>query len=436
MASVEELRARLEKLSTDIDLQKEVLKKLEKDRSLVQWQLNAVLDPVARLPFEISSAIFLHCLPATLAEVGARHVPMLLLNICNTWSNIALSTPSLWAAIHIVFPRPDGFKELLPAWLQRAGNRLLSVTLRGTVDGDVAAIIWRHGQLKHLEICCDEDEDDDEDSDEDTNVIDLFGGMSPGPLPFLETLTIRGFADARGQGYPGLQMRELLRMAPNLVECIFDSMSPVYDIEIAAPTAEKLVLPALRRMVFGGSLRNPDSDDEILTHITLPALETLSLWLDISGNDLLAFFQRSSPPIQDLFVGSGSAHLDSDELHECFRLLPTLTRFEIRRPTLILVAKLFDALADSPSLLPNLHSLIIHLYSSSMPDSSWKTLLRALSTRRTQLQIVQVQLYVGPPLSLKPGADVLAAFRELIADGMQVHIGTQDSNFISADPSV
>ncbi|KAJ7860518.1 hypothetical protein B0H13DRAFT_2073788 [Mycena leptocephala] len=417
MIRVEELRARIEKLSTEIILQRELLKKLEHDKSLVQRQLNSVLDPVARLPLEISSEIFLRCLPATPAEVGARHVPMLLLNICNAWTDIALSTPSLWAAIRIVFPSPDGFKELLPAWLHRAGNHLLSVSFRGTVDGDIAAIIWRHGQLKHLEICCGEG---DEEDDEDANVIDLFGGMSPGPLPFLETLTIRDLDDIDRE-YSGLQILKLLRLAPNLVECILDSIHPVYDIE--------LVLLALRRLIFGGSVDNPNSDDCILTWLSLPALETLSLWVDFSGDDLFDFLKRSSPPLQELFMGGGAAENVASRLRESLHLLPTLTLFYVWRPGSDFTAELFIALADS-SLLPNLHTLTIDLYHSDIFDSSCMTFLRALSARRTKLQTVRVTLAVGAPLSLEP-ADVLAAFRELVADGMQVHIGTEKDNFIT-----
>jgi hypothetical protein len=426
MIRVEELQARIEKLSTEIILQRELLKKLEHDKILVQRQLNSVLDPVARLPLEISSEIFLRCLPATPAEVGARHVPMLLLNICNAWTDIVLSTPSLWAAIGIVFPSPDGFKELLPAWLHRTGNRLLSVSFRGIVDGDIAAIIWRHGQLKHFEICW--SEGDEEDDNEDINVIDLFGGMSPGPLPFLETLTIRDLDD-NDREYSGLQILKLLRLAPNLIECILDRIHPVYDIEVATATTEKLVLPALRRLIFGGSVDNPNSDDYILTWLSLPALETLSLWVDFSGDDLFDFLERSSPPLQELFMGGGAAENVAPRLRESLHLVPTLTLFYVWRPGSDFTAELFTALADS-SLLPNLHTLTIDLYHSDIFDSSCMTFLRALSARRTQLQIVRVTLAAGPPASLKP-ADVLAAFRELVADGMQVHIGTEKYNFIT-----
>ncbi|KAJ6558198.1 hypothetical protein B0H19DRAFT_1235139 [Mycena capillaripes] len=60
---IEELRARIVKLSEEINLQKELLRKLERDKSLVQRQLNVSLDPMARLPLEISSEILLECLP-------------------------------------------------------------------------------------------------------------------------------------------------------------------------------------------------------------------------------------------------------------------------------------------------------------------------------------------------------------------------------------
>ncbi|KAJ7302113.1 hypothetical protein DFH08DRAFT_978218 [Mycena albidolilacea] len=144
--TIDELRARLVKLNTEIELHREALKSLEQDRSLVQRQMNAALDPVA--------------------HVGPFHAPMLLLNICNTWTAIALSTPSLWAAMHIILPSglssTQGLKTLAPIWLQRAHNRPLPISLSGdNFNYDVLSIIWsRAQQLKHLEIS-DVDSDDD-----------------------------------------------------------------------------------------------------------------------------------------------------------------------------------------------------------------------------------------------------------------------------------
>ncbi|KAJ7757815.1 hypothetical protein DFH07DRAFT_742044, partial [Mycena maculata] len=103
--SVKELQTRIKNISIDIKRQKEVLKQLVADKSLAQCQLNAILDPVARLPLDISSGIFLQCLPP-LSQPRSTNIPLLLLNICHSWSQIALSTPALWAAIRIDFPRP------------------------------------------------------------------------------------------------------------------------------------------------------------------------------------------------------------------------------------------------------------------------------------------------------------------------------------------
>ncbi|KAJ7449978.1 hypothetical protein B0H11DRAFT_1822235 [Mycena galericulata] len=91
--SVEELQARIEKISADIEQQKKILNDLERMKRLAHRQLNTLRDPVARLPLEVSSEIFTQCLPV-LAEHGAHNIPMLLLNICNAWTYIALSTPA------------------------------------------------------------------------------------------------------------------------------------------------------------------------------------------------------------------------------------------------------------------------------------------------------------------------------------------------------
>ncbi|KAJ7464803.1 hypothetical protein B0H11DRAFT_2051473, partial [Mycena galericulata] len=186
--SVHDLEAQIEKISADIAGQKKTLADLEKSKSLVQRQLNAIRDPVARLPLEISSEIFLQCLPPS-SEPWAYHAPMLFLNICNTWTDIALSVPALWATIRIVLPRAEGFTELLATWVQRARSYPLSVSLFNNFDDSEgsAPLIWQYGQqLKHLELCCGKRDNDDEIID-----IDILGYSSPGPLPLLETLTFR-----------------------------------------------------------------------------------------------------------------------------------------------------------------------------------------------------------------------------------------------------
>ncbi|KAJ6510692.1 hypothetical protein C8R45DRAFT_1207568 [Mycena sanguinolenta] len=414
---VQELRARIVKLETEINLQKKLLKKLEQDISLAQRQLNAALDPVARLPIEISSEIFLLSLAPS--ACGAQHVPIVLLNICNAWTNIALATPLLWTAHHIHFPCGDGLAEVLPTWFQRARNRPLSITislqgLSSNWNPRIFAVLWKNGgQLKHLEISDDDDFEIDSDAEDET--LDLFGNTTLASLLSLETLTIR--CQHRLRYYRTSQILELLRRTPNVVECDFGFIKSILGSDY--PSIPMLALSATRRLVFG----EQDSDDSLLRHLLLPALETLSVPMnDLSGKELLDFVQRSGPPLQNLTVLRWPYYWRNVDLLECLRLLPSLARFRWIA-ALSAVTDLFAAMADSPSLLPNLRHLNITLMPNAISDFYWTTLVHALSTRRMQLSIV--------PVTEPPPANVLASLRELVLDGVEIHIGTEESNFVA-----
>jgi hypothetical protein len=81
-------------------------------------------------------------------------------------------------------------------------------------------------------------------------------------------------------------------------------------------------------------------------------------------------------------------------------------------------------LHDFPSLLPNLLGLAVGVWASEISDSAWRTLPRAVLSRRIQLHIPNVELF--------PAADVLAAFREVVVDGAEIHISTQECNFLDS----
>ncbi|KAJ7748801.1 hypothetical protein DFH07DRAFT_1035568, partial [Mycena maculata] len=408
--SVQELEARLEKISADIDLQRELLKKLENSKILVQRQLNAVRDPVARLPLEISSEIFIQSLSPR-PEPGSQNIPMLLLNVCNTWTNIALSTPRLWAVIHVDFPQAESFRRCLETWFRRAGNCPLSMS--GVFDAGVRASIRPHvHRLKYLEIGLDDDE-----------TVALLAGMSPGPLPFLEKLVLQyGY---RGS-YSASRILEFLRLTPNLLELRLD----IHTL-IVPESPEHVVLPALLQMMFGGgsNIFGNDSADEILRCLSLPNLRTLYLFMEVlEPHDLIEFLQRSLPPLQDLIIGN----LPFAELQECLRLVPSLTQLELWRPKGLVVEEVCTALADSPTdLLPNLRSLTIHLDWSTIISAPFCTVpLRALSGRRSQLTYFKMVQTRKRPWAPDPEPD-WATFRQLAADGMEIYVGTEERNFIS-----
>jgi hypothetical protein len=415
-----ELRARIDELSSKIDLQPALLKELERDRSLARRQLNAVADPLERLPLEISSEIFLRTLDA-FPRPGDRHIPMLLLNICNAWTIIALSIPALWTAIRIGFPCAEGLTQVLPLWFGRAHNRSLSLSLQGDLDSftpRVSAVIWEHGaHLKHLEIWDGQDNRLHYD-ERDKNMIVLFGGTT-GPLPLLESLTPETSSPQRGFLAP--QIFELLSLAPKIVSCIFRDIEYWHNLDVVSETLE---IPSLRRLMFGNHEHYPDIDKGILKCLSLPALEALSV--SVALGDLWSFLKRSSPPLQELVLGLPNH--DSIRLHQSLHLIPSLARFKIWVPDAQAVVALFVALADSPSLLPKLQRLVVRTMPRHPPPTSpyisqfsWPTLLRVLSTRRFQFHISSVT---------EPPVDVLAALRELAADGIKIYIGTRERNFV------
>jgi hypothetical protein len=100
--SVATLFARLDELATGIDRQKEILRNMERTRSAVRRQLNDLRDPMMHLPLELSSKIFVHSLPVVPDyQKNASQVPLLLLKVYHSWTNIALHTPALWTGLNI-----------------------------------------------------------------------------------------------------------------------------------------------------------------------------------------------------------------------------------------------------------------------------------------------------------------------------------------------
>ncbi|KAJ7682413.1 hypothetical protein DFH06DRAFT_1289887 [Mycena polygramma] len=374
---------------SEIDLQKELLKKLERDKSLFQCKLNAALDPIARLPLEISSEIFLQTLPSTPETPTPHNVPMLLLNVCNVWNHIAMSTPALWAAICVVCPCAKSSEEALRAWLERAGNLPVSVLLRGYLhDGEFPAFIWEYGKrLKCLEICKDEYFGTDPAYDIEVSDLDIIGTQSPGRMPLLETLTIRGRGSHAEAGeFSGRQILQLLDLAPNLIECIFQDMCNISQDNIKAQWPFQLCLS------------------------------------DSALGDFLLFLKRSSPPLKELALGAGFSAV-SNTFHECLQLVPTLECFEVLEARSHILGELFTALAI-PSLVPDLHTLrTVNLFKSyPNTDSDWEAFLRMLSSR-PKLRVVHVERAPGEG-GFSISANILAASRDLGPDGLQIYIGS------------
>ncbi|KAJ7649828.1 hypothetical protein FB45DRAFT_4390 [Roridomyces roridus] len=283
--SVQELESSLAQISLDIERQKEVLRDLERSKSLIQRQLNSLRDPVARLPLELSSKIFLQCLPSYPGpQDGVSEAPLLLLHICTAWTSIALATPALWATIYVSFPpsRMQGLdlEAIMDQWLQRARGHLLDISFDGEMDRNLGACILRYsGQLKRLDIYM----------SQAGGTFELLGGAEPlHPLPSLEELTINGFTTEVCSWRPILK---LLSLSTNLVKLDFENMSFVDAAETMS--IEKVMLPNLSELI---SLGIPASRGNTLEYITAPSLETFILSpARFPNGDLVSFLKYGGP---------------------------------------------------------------------------------------------------------------------------------------------
>ncbi|KAF7314083.1 hypothetical protein HMN09_00567300 [Mycena chlorophos] len=121
---------------------------VEKRVGLLRKQRNDSASAVSRtitvlaLPNEITSAIFVACLPEHgRVRPSAHRAPLLVAQICRHWRAVALSTTQLWCSLDVELRRGarrrgvgvvlPGNQKLVETWACRAGSRPLCLTIRG-----------------------------------------------------------------------------------------------------------------------------------------------------------------------------------------------------------------------------------------------------------------------------------------------------------------
>ncbi|KAJ7649957.1 hypothetical protein FB45DRAFT_6083 [Roridomyces roridus] len=426
--STEGIAAQIERVSLEIERQRDVLRKLESSKSLLQQQLNALRDPIARLPLEISSEIFMQCLPESdyprgCVQPKVHLAPLLFLNISHAWTNIALANPSLWASIHIVLPRAcTGSAELLEMWFRRARSRPLQIFLEGICDPLVAStILQRSPQFQSLTITLPSADDSQDQSDDEDELSEFFGGIDPKmELSSLKVLELNGRQDVQWYWLP---FRQLLCRCPKLVELGLQDIVFIQDSDDEA-ALEPLVLPRLRILTYFEGFY-------ALDWISAPRLKTLNLLAEaISKRSFNSFLRRSSPPLRRLWLHE-ALHFDPS-FGESMALIPTLAQLECLSPSTLFAKQLFDFLVHNPHLLPNLRILkvdsIIRYPNEPSPLDVLDALAHVLSARRTMLKSVRLTIhdpYQNGPSHVGLPDDPLALFREYLDDGMGIYIGTE-----------
>ncbi|KAJ6539730.1 hypothetical protein B0H19DRAFT_370957 [Mycena capillaripes] len=125
---------------------------------MLQVRLDSIRHPslFLSLPPEITSEIFIHCLPAERERdvFNTREAPLLLMRICRVWRDISISTPELWTTSEVVDPaRVSHFSEIADTWLKRVREHPLSISvaLDKTHDhnSDLMDVLQRYSSKIH-----------------------------------------------------------------------------------------------------------------------------------------------------------------------------------------------------------------------------------------------------------------------------------------------
>ncbi|KAJ7069152.1 hypothetical protein C8F01DRAFT_509309 [Mycena amicta] len=95
----------------------------------------ALISPMRRAPDDVLRMIFIHSLPndRNVALSGVEG-PLLLGQICHRWRDIALTTPRLWATMHLVLPddlsKLQILKEMVISWFGKSGAVPLGISMK------------------------------------------------------------------------------------------------------------------------------------------------------------------------------------------------------------------------------------------------------------------------------------------------------------------
>lgn len=136
LESVNQIRGDLTVLETEISRLKNHLSLLVDIQGLMENQVNAqlsILSPFRRLPDEVLSEIFQHCLPPNdaITPVSCFHAPFLVQGVCRRWRDVTRMTPTLWTSISLQLSASRGTVEASMAeqWIRRAGSLPLRINL-------------------------------------------------------------------------------------------------------------------------------------------------------------------------------------------------------------------------------------------------------------------------------------------------------------------
>ncbi|KAJ7236198.1 hypothetical protein C8J57DRAFT_1728343 [Mycena rebaudengoi] len=398
--STRERRAALAKVRARILLHEIHIDALKKEEAELRAGLALVTYPVLTLPVEITSHIFLDCLPSHRRVIPSpSRAPLLLAQICSQWREVALSTGELWSSLypsrHLIDAQAwcdwHPLRALMQTWFCRAKVAPLSLGLNCQASLEIMKVVSPFaGQIQRLDLLL------------DSNHRQYRPFQTR--FPVLQHLATNS-SEA--------EMGDFLKDTPSLRElCLVDDNWTSFNFPL--PLLSRLELwtiisiatfldvlnnfPALSHFKY--NLWEPDTDEvdrsmvpvfprlaslagstRALGFITLPGLRELELSSSEEPDHVPQFLARSSCTVDRLTLSFEEWDDDVDVLRIWLTVFPSLSVLHIREYEKLDIV--LDCL-DSESLAPRLSEITIDFtVTSSDIVNNYDDTLVAFLRRRT-----------------------------------------------------
>ncbi|KAJ7803636.1 hypothetical protein B0H14DRAFT_1634933 [Mycena olivaceomarginata] len=424
-ASPQEQRDALAAVKSQIMLYKKCIVTLEEEEKRLATSLSKVKYPVLDLPVDVTSHIFLHCLP-THGRVApsATSAPLIVAQICRHWREVALSTCGLWKSLYIdggldlgtvmgerTFAPNYSAQHLLRTWFSRAKGSPLSLGLNFTmrrVSPALLEVVEAYaGQIQHLDLHL---------------WPEQFPKVRPlhTSFPLLQHLATTNSSDDAAWDFleysPPLRELRLLDVRYHDVS-IPPSLSSLTQLEISPEISSEMLLKMLNSLSMlstlkfclreweGPSITEPatpavypqlsslslgsGASTSALRLVTLPNLHFLKLASFSDRDDVQKFLSRSACVIDHLVISFEGYEVDveedADAVFEWLETFPTVHVLEI--PECPDVTALLDSL-DSPGVLPRLADIRISstVRPATIDNNYDDALIKLLHSRRDSTQ--------------------------------------------------
>ncbi|KAJ7451521.1 hypothetical protein B0H11DRAFT_1877212 [Mycena galericulata] len=450
--SVAEQRVTLTEIKSKIVRCKNELDALEKEQQEVEDGLALVVYPILTLPNEITSRIFIDCLPTDGPVCPSPHTaPLLLAQICRHWREVAFSTRKIWSSIRLSSPSSGEPPQhvagaLLQTWVSRAKGHPLSLGFHSnheTGSPDFMSFVSScSAQIRWLELDLMLEQSRQNDP---LYALPLLQHLATGSMPD------EALVDVLKSAPP---IHELRLTRANTVD--FPQPWLVTDLEICSISVETFlglptnfpvlahlkcgitgrfketgapkVFPQLSSLVF-----TPKSDGVrfAIKNVTLPSLRRLEIPDYMPLIDVTSLISRSSCVLHHVVIAAGYLEAAAADLFEALPSLESL-KIDVYEHADILVRCL-----NSSDVLPRIKALTI--LSSTPPYINYELLIQMLHRRRNPNNRFKIEschlnftdLWDDPAEfeapTWSPGYLAASELRRLIGAGLELsaHINTK-----------